>query len=608
MEKNDLDSIIRELRGLREEVSRLRKRLDAIEGRGGKGGEAAADPPRPEPTTLKKPAEIKTPKKPPAERGELEAKIGGKWLNRIGILAVIIGMGFFIKYAFDNDWIGETGRVVLGIISGLALIGWGEYLKKKYKVYSQGLVGGGVAILYLSIFAAAAYYEIIFAEAGYFLTVVVTIFAIILSVRYDAPAIATLGFVGGFLNPLVISSGDIEQIPTLTYIALLDLGILTLAYFKDWKFLNFFAFIATAFIFLFWAEDSYADRYITSTQIFLIVFFVIFASISIFYNIIYKKMTSVLDLIFIFAIASSFFGASYLNLKDELTGWMGLFSGLMGLTYFGLSFVTNRRHSEDRKLVLTFLSVALAFIVIMIPIQLEKSWVTIGWATEAAALVWIGIRVRNQGIRIAGIVLFVATILRLFIGDLDIDIYNESFRPFFNQRFLTILFVSLTAFLAAYFYSQNEDSLKGEAAIGGILFVGANLLVIMAFSIEAYDYFDHRMIKLIDGEKIYMYDPALHYAQNLVLSGIWALYSAILVVLGFIKKNKLSRIFAIVIFGITILKVFIFDLSSLEKFYRIISFIGLGVILLSVSFLYTRYKDIIIEAVIGDEREDEDEN
>ncbi len=605
MENNDLDKIIKELRGLREEVSQLRKRLDTIEG---KREEKASVPPRTEPTPPPRPVEIKTPKKPAAERGELEAKIGGKWLNRIGILAVIIGMGFFIKYAFDNDWIGETGRVVLGIIIGLALIGWGEYLKKKYKVYSQGVVGGGIAILYISIFAAAAYYDIIFAEAGYFLTVAVTIFAIILSVRYDAPAIATLGFLGGFLNPLIISSGDIEQIPTLTYVALLDLGILTLAYFKDWKFLNIFSFLATAFIFLFWAEQSYTDHYITSTQIFLIVFFAIFASISIFYNVIYRKMTSILDLIFIFVIASAFFGASYINLEDQLTGWMGLFSGLMGLIYFGLSFITEKRHSQDRKLVLTFLAVALAFVVIMIPIQLEGSWITIGWAVEAAALVWIGIRVKNRGIRIAGIMLFAATVLKLLFGDLNIDIYDENFSPFLNQRFLTVLFVSLTAFLAAYFYSREKESLKGEINVGGVLFVVANLLVIMAFSIEAYDYFEHRMIKLINGEMIYLYDPTLKYAQNLVLSGIWALYSAVLVALGFIKKNKLSRIFAIALFGVTIFKVFIFDLSSLQKFYRIISFIGLGVILLSVSFLYTRYRDIIIEAVIGDEKEGDDES
>ena len=144
-------------------------------------------------------------------------------------------------------------------------------------------------------------------------------------------------------------------------------------------------------------------------------------------------MTSVLDLIFIFVIASTFFGASYLNLEDQLTGWMGLFSGLMGLVYFGLSFITNKRHSEDRKLVLTFLAVALAFVVTMIPIQLEGNWITIGWAVEAAALVWIGIRVANRGIRIAGIVLFAATILKLLIGDLNIDIYDENFQTFFNH-------------------------------------------------------------------------------------------------------------------------------------------------------------------------------
>jgi uncharacterized membrane protein len=607
-----IDRIIRELETIKKDVTVLRGRVDALAGTTPAAPVREAAPPPPPP-----PREAPE-RKPPADKKELEAKIGGKWLNYVGILAVIVGMGFFIKYAFENEWIGPTGRVILGILVGLGFIGLGEYWKKKYKYYSQGLVGGGIAILFLALFGAASFYEIIPMSVGRVLFIIVTIFAVLLSVRYNASSIAFMGFLGGYLNPILLSTGENKQVALLTYIAILDLGVLIVAYFKNWKWLNFVALAATVVIFAGWAATFYSVKPVPypTTELFLAVFFVIFVSVSIFYNVIHKQQTQLFDLIFIFLVASLFFGASYYNLKDHYPDWMGLFSGLMALFYFGLALVSRKRIAAEKRLVLTFLAVALAFLVIMVPIQLEKNWITIGWAVLAAALVFIGTTTESGAILAGGTGLLIFAIGKLLFVDLDIDIYAPGFVPFLNERFLTALVVAGSTLLSAYFFTRKKEAPYAKA--GSIaLFVAAHFVMILVLSLEAYAYFEIPLKKLSMGmavtpdyqtpvDRFNLYNKYL-YAQRLSLSIIWAIYSAALIVFGFVKRHAPSRILAIVLFAVTIFKVFIIDMKGLQNIYRIISFIGLGVILLCVSFLYTRFKDQIIGAVIGDRKEENNE-
>ncbi len=599
-----IDLMLQQMGDLRREVSTIQGRLSTLEG---KAGPVAPSEEKAAPLPPREPAAAK----PVRSAKEIEAKIGGKWLNYIGIVAVIIGMGFFIKYAFENEWIGPTGRVVLGMLVGLVFIGWGEFWKNKYKYYSQGLVGGGIAILFLALFGAASYYQIIPMNIGRILFVVVTIFAVLLSVRHNTSSIAFMGFIGGYLNPILLSTGENQQVPLLTYITILDLGVLTVAFFRNWKWLNIFAFVATVAIFAGWADRFYAIQPIAygTTQLFLVLFFVIFASLSIFYNIIHKEKTSVLDLVFVFVVASAFFGASYGNLRDRYPDLMGLFSGAMAAVYLGLAFISYKRVAAEKRLVLTFLAVALGFLVIMVPIQLEKNWITIGWAVLASALVWIGIKTESGSILIAGAALLVMSIGKLLFFDLSIDIYDPGFRSFFNDRFLTALVVAAAALFSSYLFSRSPEAGYARPA-SLIMFIAGHLVLLIILSVEAYDFFEVPMNTLQQG-MIGSYDYSQYtdlynrylYAQRLSLSGIWAIYSVALIIFGFVKKHAPSRICAIVLFFVTIIKVFIFDLSALENIYRIISFIGLGVILLLVSFLYTRFKDQIMVAVIGDQKE-----
>ena len=181
--------------------------------------------------------------------------LGGNWLARIGILALILGVGFFLKLAFDNDWIDETGRVVLGLVAGLALLGGGEIWSRRYAAWARAVTGGGIAILYLSIFAAFSLYDLLSALETLGASLLVTLAASGLALRYESRAVAVLGILGGFVAPLLLAGSLAEQWVLLVYVLLLDLGVLALAAFRNWRWFTLLGLVGSLILFGFWKEE-----------------------------------------------------------------------------------------------------------------------------------------------------------------------------------------------------------------------------------------------------------------------------------------------------------------------------------------------------------------
>ncbi|MHB8984060.1 MAG: DUF2339 domain-containing protein, partial [Carboxydocellales bacterium] len=536
----------------------------------------------------------------------LEAKIGGTLLNRIGVVAFVLGIGFFLKYAFENNWIGPTGRVAIGLLIGITLLGLGELAQKKqYEKFAQGITGGGIAVLYLSIFAAFQFYQLLPQTAAFALMVLVTATAVITAVRYNSLAIAIMGVLGGFLTPFMLSTGQANEKVLFTYIAILDLGILATAYFKNWRPLNYLSFVLTQVVILLWLIDAFNNE-LWTRQIIFSVFFLIFAFLSFFHNILYKKLTQPADLALIFLNAGVFFGLSYLNLHEDYQAFLGLFAALMALIYLGLGYLTLQANQTDRNLTLTFLGVSLIFLTLAIPIQLSGSWITVGWAAEGAVLVWLGFKTGSVKTRYGAWAVLALVAVRLLGFETNLNLYHLYFSqstgmppapytPFLNTKTLTFL-AGIGAFLVStwlYFYNR-EKTKPWENYLPTILATMANLLILWLLSTEITAYFDFRRF-IAEYNTKGNYNPAsqpwnLEEAKQLTLSAVWAIYSILLVVIGIIKRYKPIRLFSMVLFGVTILKVFLFDLSNLDTIYRIMSFLILGVILIGVSFLYQRFK------------------
>jgi uncharacterized membrane protein len=172
---------------------------------------------------------------PPSDRAKLERRLGLTAVNRIGALTLAIGIIFFFRYAVDNEWIGAAGRVVAGVTSGLLLIGAAERLsRREQRTFSQGLAGCGVATLYISLYAAFAYYKLIGETAAFTALIAVCGFSVAVSFRYLNPAIAALGFLGGILTPMLLHPGSPAAWPDALYLFLLDVTCVIIAVRRRW--------------------------------------------------------------------------------------------------------------------------------------------------------------------------------------------------------------------------------------------------------------------------------------------------------------------------------------------------------------------------------------
>lgn len=663
----------------------------------------------------------------PARR-DLEQMIGGSLFNWLGIIAVSLTVGFFLKYAFDNDWIGERGQVLLGAVVGVGILAAAERLRARgYRSYAYVLSGGGILILYLTVYAARVFYELVGVVPAFLLMIAVTTTAVLLAARYHAYAIAVLGLIGGFMTPALLSTGVDNQIGLFGYIALLNSGVLALAYFKRWRSLNHMAFVATIFTFGSWYVVHYEDWKLWRTLFFLTLFFLMFNALGVVYNVIKQRPARWFDISLIISNATLFFAASYALLEASHHSLLGSYALVLSAFYVILFYFTYQRNRADKLLALSYVGAAVTFFTIAAAIQLDQQWVTIAWAMEAVMLTWIGLRsdadapryvalpvfafallrwftvdvfefayregdgfvplvnrravsaaalvaalggavwlYRRAGERVArderetlGAVLILAanvlalTLLtvdandyfkaRLFaVGMEDYDVYRavENARQFTLsvlwafyalatlvvgvKRNLTVLrfaalawlvvtgvkiialdagfynaawhlplvnqtFAAFVAFIAALWYAgrlyTRADKIDGRErhAVLTALVVAANLYAIAALSLEATGYFE----KLIRAGALAERDTRdLRLAQGLSLSLVWTLYGGAMLLYGHRRANRLLRIMALLLLTATALKVFFLDLAVLEKFYRIVSFLVLGAILLAVSFLY----------------------
>ena len=483
-------------------------------------------------------------------------------------------MAFFLKYAIENRWIDETGRIIIGIAIGLACVYGGEYFQKRnLPLYAQGVSGAGIAILYFTIYAAFAFYQLVPQTPAFAFMFVVTITAIAISVRYDAVAIAILGIIGAFATPALLQGpggGDVE-IRLFTYIAILDLGILGVTRYKGWRSLNILSLIGTALIFQGWAWENYAPEKLGVTMLFLTIFFAIFAAQSFVQNVTARRRLNTADIFMAIVTPILYFAVSYSLLADAYRVYLGVFSAVMAALY--LAFAQNVRiiRFEDRRVRLIFLGVATAFLTLAIPIQLRGHWITVGWSVEAAVLAAIGFNLNSVRTREVALLLLLLVLWRLLFKDALVEVRL----PFLNDRFSTFLIAVAISALIAWMYSRYRESLAPrERAVPAALILGSNFLMLWALSLEATEW-------------VWLVQPSAPWsARSLVLSAVWLVYGTLMLAGGIILGYRPVRIMALILICVVILKSFLIDVWWLERLHRIIAFILLGVVLFVASYIY----------------------
>lgn len=662
-------------------------------------------------------------------KNEWELFIGGKVLNRLGAIALVIGFGFFLKYAFDNELISETIRVLIGGTIGFLLVVAGlRFYKRGFQIFSQGLAGSGISILYLSVYASFNYYDLISQPIAFGLMSIVTIITFVQAFYYNSLAVSLFGWAGGFLTPFLLSTGQANEIGLFSYILILDIGLIVVTLRKDaWVILEALTLAATYVVFYLWFQEFYKEDKLIIASFFLFSFWLLFYILNLVH--VFKVTRTFLELrqiVFSINIALFYLGL-YLILNPVYHEWMGLVTLVISIFYFITFSIIQRRQKAFTYQQFFALLVGITLLTISIPIQFEKFVIVLLWGLETVAILWIGIKYDLKFIWNTGLVLILLVILGL-ISIPETFSYSiiESFIPVLNIRALTFITVSflfgfaaylfsssniiksvqlriifnslmsavfllfltvengdyfqkmelmntnltpeliqfrklifwslgcaiLSIFIAYFGYTKNLVELiiislifltlgalmsivKGIAYIPiedfslffnlrnfilvGVLISYVIHLILVKKNFTLYDWLDdiYKTIQvgiiiialtLISGEIRDFYELKILYLdldsaaylsfvnlQQLILSSSWLLVSIILIMIGIWQRSQLIRITSIVIFGIAILKIFLYDLSFLETLYRIFSFIGLGIILMVASFLYQKYKQLIFD-------------
>ena len=520
--------------------------------------------------------------------GDVEQRVGGSLFNWIGIVALAFATAFFLKYAFENEWIGPGSRVLTGLVVGVSLLVAAERLRARgYASYAYGLTGGGVMILYLTIYAAFDFYSMIGQLPAFVLMALVTATAVLLAARWNALPIAILGLIGGFLTPPLLSTGIDNYKGLFSYVAFLNAGVLALGYRKQWRSLNYLAFVATMFTVLGWMLAWYERWKLGGSLFFLTLFFLIFASLSVLQHLAKKQPTRALDLTLIVTNAVFYFGMSYVLLNGtEYKRLLGLFALVLAALYAGLVAAAAQRSPDDRALSVSFLSASVILATVAAAIQFDRHWLTIAWSLEGAALVLTGWRAQARAIAYAAWPVFALAALHWLIVDAGglLAERGAAFVPLWNSRVLACAALVGALALASQIARRSfaQGGAEGRNLFGDSLTIAAHALAVIALSMEANDFFASRVrAQALLGDQ--MGDS---FAQQLALSLVWTLYGGALLMYGLARGSRLARALALLLLTLATLKVFFLDLSSLERFYRIISFVVLGAILLAVSFLY----------------------
>jgi uncharacterized membrane protein len=592
---------IEEIRRLRELLTQINDRLVALERR--EGISTPPPQPRPAPPPVPEAAPLVAAKAPPRQEKparvkerEWEQILGGSWLARIGVLALIVGVGFFLKFAFDNNWIGPTGRVILGIVAGLVLLGLGYYWRRRYPVLTRVLSGGGIAILYLAIFAAFAIYDLIHIYVAVAFLLLVSVASAALAIYYDSMALAIIGIIGAFFAPFILGAfGDRgvaarstgQAIQLLVYIIVVDIGVLILATLRNWRWFTLLALVCSLIAYGFWYGEFGGKVSLAIAEIGITIIFLIFAGATSLFHIVWRRVPQAFDYALMVMNAAAYFGISLGLMWDDFRVWMGGFVLLLALFYGVLSYFALKQSAENARLSLFGLAVALVFLTVAIPIQLgDKAWTTIAWAAEMVILMWLSFRLRMPHLRNYSYVIFVAMAVRLLFFDTTVNI--RTFQPILNERFLAFVISIAATYLSAYLLWRQRETFPEWGIPASTLLVAANFFSLWILSFEVWNSFGSALRTAELAAR-----AGLRNAQNLSLTGVWAIYAVIGLVIGIVKRWRHVRLSALGFLAVPILKVFVYDVFKLEMGYRIGAFVGLGLLLLVSAYLYQRYSQII---------------
>lgn len=346
---------------------------------------------------------------------DLEKFIGENLINKIGITILVLGIAFFVKYAIDQNWIRESGRVTIGIGCGVILTGLAHYLRNSYRSFSSVLAGGGIAVFYFTIAFAFHQYQLFSQTSAFVIMVLITAFAVLLSLLYNKLELAVIAAIGGFITPFLVSTGSGNYIVLFSYLLILNIGMLVLAYFKKWQAINVIAFFFTLIIYGGWlAKTIFSGSdfpMYKNSMLFCTAFYLLFLVMGMIYNIRTQRPFKAFDFSLLMVTTFSYYTAGMINLHYWDQGaWQGLFTIALGLINFCLAWYFYKTGKGDKNLLYLLIGLTLTFVSLAAPVQLHGHTITLFWSAEFVLLYWLH---QRSGIRVFKYSSFIIVLLML---------------------------------------------------------------------------------------------------------------------------------------------------------------------------------------------------
>jgi len=504
-----------------------------------------------------------------------EVAVATTWLIRAGILVLVMAAIYFLKWSLERELISPAARVGIIMIAGTCLLVFGiKLLGKKYNVMGQGLVGGGLLMLYASAFAAGIRYHL-FGSASmavaFAMMILVTIAAGLLAISADSMLVAIIGIAGGYMTPVLLRTATPNLPGFYSYILLLSVGIMAIAYYKQWRLLNYLGFIGTYL--LFFASilgKTYRPEDFTVAISFGTAYLVVHSSIVYLHNIVRGNKSTTLEIIHLVANAFLYAAAAYW-LIDEKYGrpYPAIMSVGLALFYIAHVLVFLRRRLADRGLLVTLIALAGVFTTWTLPLILEKESLTISLSLLAFMFLWMGRKLNSNFMENLGHVMYCVIFFRLLYWDIP---RNFSFMPHATEPMelywkhmvsrLWTFGISIASVIAGFFIQRtrvepsggsvisetnNTPQLVSRGVAGGVFYWFAILFVFLFAHLEL--------------NTMFMYYTPFRLPVLTVLWCVMGGYFLVKYLAGEMRDSIALWAMCAFLF-IAVLKVFAFDLSS----------------------------------------------
>lgn len=386
----------------------------------------------------------------------------------IGVIILFFGIAFFLKYAIEQDMFSPEMRIVSAALAGIVILIIGWRLRSKREGYALVMQGGGIGILYATVFAALKLYKMFDPGVTFVILVLIVVFAALLAIIQNSRTLAIMGSVGGFLAPILASTGAGNYVVLFSFYLLLNAGIFGIAWFRSWRFLNLIGFFFTFAVGLYWGVTRYKPEMFSTVEPFLVAFFLFYVAIAVLYAVRQQsKLKGFIDgtLVFGTPLIAAGMQAGLMQPYAHGLSISAIAASFFYLTLAWLLFM--QRKDYLRGMVESFLAIGVVFGTLAIPLELDARVTAAFWALEGLAIFWIGQRQQRLLPRIFAIVLqFGAGVA--FLQKMS---YAENSWPALNGVYLGCLIISLAGFGIAYLSSRKEKTASAWYAISIILFI-----------------------------------------------------------------------------------------------------------------------------------------